>query len=154
MPTCCLFTTQVSCSGFSCGQPHGPGLCGPVGSAVFSLGRNMRDGVERCGQISSYKSHFNIIIFQQNTHKRHPISCPLGQALGCLLWVHVWSILLCLSLLFFMSNHVMFGWVIVELIVFILSLQSISYFRKTLSIPCLLMLWLLSCNVMLCLIML
>ena len=38
---------------------------------------------------------FNTVSFLYNPHKRHPIACPLGQAMGCLLhddvikWKHV-----------------------------------------------------------------
>ena len=31
--------------------------------------------------------HFNMVNFLTNNHKRHPIACPLGQAMGCLLWI-------------------------------------------------------------------
>ena len=30
---------------------------------------------------------YNVVIFLQNTHKRHSIACPHGQAMECLLWV-------------------------------------------------------------------
>ena len=29
---------------------------------------------------------YNTINFLQNTHERHPIACPSGQGMGCLLW--------------------------------------------------------------------
>ena len=31
--------------------------------------------------------HCNIVNFLQNTHNRHPKTCPRGQVIGCLLWV-------------------------------------------------------------------
>ena len=31
--------------------------------------------------------HYNMVNFHPNPHKRHPITCPWGRDMGCLLWM-------------------------------------------------------------------
>ena len=31
--------------------------------------------------------HYNVLNFLQKSHNRHPIPCPWGQGMGCILWV-------------------------------------------------------------------
>ena len=30
--------------------------------------------------------HYNVVNFPQYPHNRHPIACPWGRGMGCLLW--------------------------------------------------------------------
>ena len=39
------------------------------------------------GLINTVQWHYNLVRIFQNTHNRHPIACPWGQDMGCLLWV-------------------------------------------------------------------
>ena len=47
-----------------------------------------------------------IHLFVHNTHKRHPIACPWGRAMGCLLWDHRLVYCLHLPWLYFILNHI------------------------------------------------
>ena len=38
--------------------------------------------------IYTVRCHYNAVNLTENPHKRHPIACPLGRGMGCLLWVH------------------------------------------------------------------
>ena len=37
--------------------------------------------------INTVQCHYNVVNFLQNIHNKHPIACPLGRGMGCLLWV-------------------------------------------------------------------
>ena len=52
------------------------------------------------------KYHYNVVSFLQNYHNRHPIACPWGQGMGCLLWLLTLMHVLLQSLLCWMQNHI------------------------------------------------
>ena len=59
--------------------------------------------------------HYNAVNFLQNPHKRHPIACPLGWGMRCLLCVQTLICILPQSLQWCMQYHVKLGHVIVHL---------------------------------------
>ena len=45
-----------------------------------------REGTSNLEKQRVYSS-YNVVNFPQNSHNRHPIACPQGRGMGCLLWI-------------------------------------------------------------------
>ena len=57
-------------------------------------------------KVSTLLSYYNVVNSLWSTHNRHPISCPLGHAMWCLLWVQVLIYVLSQSCQCNMKYHV------------------------------------------------
>ena len=53
------------------------------------------------------RCRYNVVNFCPNPNKRHPIACPLGRVMGCLLWIKPLMHILPQSLSYHMQNPVM-----------------------------------------------
>ena len=47
----------------------------------------MRAMTAECECQHTVRCHYNKVNFVQNRYKIHPIACPLGRGMGCILWV-------------------------------------------------------------------
>ena len=50
--------------------------------------------------------HYNVVKFLQIPHNSHPIACPWGRDMGCLLWIQIAIYVLPQQLEYCMQNHV------------------------------------------------
>ena len=56
--------------------------CGSIGYKQIIFIKNLIQEV-----LNTLQCHYNAINFLQNIHKSHPIACPIGRGMACLLWV-------------------------------------------------------------------
>ena len=62
--------------------------------------------------INTLECRYNVVSFLKTPHKRHPIACPLGQDMGCLLWIEPLIYILSQSVQWCMQYHLILDCVI------------------------------------------